>query len=373
MRFVLRILVSLMALAVIISCQQHSETLPIVRIGHAPHDHHSSFYIAAMNPDFFKANGGVYLKERIFRKEYVLYSGERPLAQVLIDSGTGGKELIRQLSEGYFDISFGGFPAMLHFIDQGSSIKIISPVMSQGAGLVVRNDLPINNWSEFVDHVRHRKDPLKIGYKMAVSVQNLIFEQALRETGIPHAREIDDPQAKIILLNLYGAGNLIPALRDGLIDGFVVMQPFIALAEEKRAGKVVSMLSDLPPPGKWKGHPCCALAANVTYLQAHPEITETFLTLLMRATLFLANNPAESASQIGRWLDMPATVEEKSLQTILFTTEFSDSWDRGVGFWVESMMESGMLSGKIKQAYQQNRLEELIYNRELYKRAKANL
>ena len=373
MKYLFQTLFLLTAILASAACQKSSEPLPLLRIGHAPHDHHSALYIAAMNPVYFKEHGGIYLKETVFRKEYTLISGDRPLARVLIDSSTGGKELIRKLSEEYFDISFGGFPAMLYFIDQGSPIKIIAPVMAEGAGLVVRNDLPVNNWAEFVQYVHKQERPLKIGYKIAISVQNLIFEQALRETHIPYATKLDDAQAKIVVLNLHGAKNVIPAITDGLIDGFVIMQPFLALAEEKGAGKIIAMLSDMPPEGKWQGHPCCALAGNENYLRAQPEVTESMLTLLMLASRFINDQPRKSAEQIGCWLDVPTSVEEKSLPSIQFSTDFSDSWSRGVDFWVESMIKSGNLTNKIKEAYQQGNLEELIYNQGLHDSARRAL
>ncbi len=372
-KYILQTLFILTILLVSAACQQSAEPLPLLRIGHAPHDHHSALYIAAMNSDYFKEHGGIFLKETVFRKEYTLIAADRPIARVLIDSSTGGKELVRKLSEEYFDISFGGFPAMLHSIDQDNPIKILAPMMTEGAGLVVRNDLPVSSWTEFVEYVRKLEQPIKIGYKMAVSAQNLIFEQALRDTQIPYAKKLDNTQAKIIVLNLHGSKNLIPALTGGLVDGFVIMQPFLALAEEKGAGKVVAMLRDLPPHGKWQGHPCCALAGNEHYLQAQPEVAEAMLTLLMRATRFINEQPQQSAEQIGRWLDLPTSVEEKSLPTIQFSTDFSESWQRGVDFWVLSMIESGKLNNKVKVTYQQGGFDELISNRELYDRARSAL
>jgi sulfonate transport system substrate-binding protein len=352
-------------------CEKASEPLPLLRIGHAPHDHHSALFVAAMNPDYFKKHGNIYLKETTFQKDYILMSGDRALARVLIDSSTGGKELIRKLSEEYFDISFGGFPAILHFIDQGSPVKILAPMMMSGAGLVVHNDFPANNWPEFVDYIRTRERPVKIGYKTAISVQNLLFEEALQKEKISYGTELTAAQAKIIVTNLHGAKNLIPGLTSGLLDGFVVNQPYLSLAEEQKAGKVIAMMEDMLPHGK--GHPCCALAGNTTYIQKHSEISEALLTLLMRATLFINEQPDKSTGQIAHWLEMPVSVEERSLPTIGFSTEFSESWTQGVEHWVESMINSGRLNKEVKEAYQQGYLEKHIYDLQLYRRAKESL
>lgn len=363
----------LLVTAMLLSCQNSSETLPVLRLGHASHDHHSPFYIAALNPDYFKENGGIYLKEITYQKEYRLVSDSRDIATVIVDSSTGGKELIRKLSEEYFDLSFGGFPAMLHFIDQGSPIKILAPVMAEGAGLLVAKDLPVSNWEEFVTYAQQRSNPLKIGYKTAISVQNIIFEHALQESGVPYATSASDPNAKIIGLNLHGPKNLIPALENGLIDGFVIMQPYLALAEEKGVGKAVTTLSDMPPYGKWKGIPCCALAASDYYAQSQPEVAESMIILLLRANRFITEKPAESAKLVSKWLQLPESVEKNALSTIIFTTDYTETWNTGMDFWTQSMIQSGKLKNKVKEAYEEDRLEQKIYNRNLYDKARGQL
>ncbi len=368
-----QVLLLFFASALLFSCQDGSDKLPVLRLGHAPHDHHSPFYIAALNPNYFKEHGGIYLDEIVYQQEYRLISGNRQLAKVIVDSSTGGKELIRKLSEEYFDLSFGGFPAMLHFIDQGNPIKIVAPVMTEGAGLVMAKRLPVTSWEDFVTYTQQISTPVKIGYKSAVSVQNLIFEHALKASGVPYSTTLSDPQAKVIGINLHGAKHLIPALENDLVDGFVIMQPYLALAEEKGVGRTITMLGDMPPFGKWQGVPCCALAGNDHYVRSYPEVAEAMLILMMRANQFITARPAESAKLIARWLQLPESIEEKSLPTIVFTTDFSERWDEGVDFWTQSMIDSGRLDNKIKAAYEEGRLKEIIYNRDLYDKARGQL
>lgn len=352
-------------------CKGKEKPLPTLRIGHAPHDHHSPLYIAALNPDHFKEHGGIYLKEIIFQLEYELIADGRTIAHVTIDSSTGGSKLIRKLAEDHYDMTFGGFPAMLSYIDQGSSMHIVAPVMGEGAGLVVDNDLPVKNWDEFLAYARKSKKPVRVGYKIATSVQNLIFERALHESGISFSKKLDDTSAEIILVNMYGAKNLIPGLKNELIDGFVIMQPFLALAEESGEGKVVAMLNKLPPENSWEGHPCCALAGNDAYVQSQPKVVEAMVTLLLRASQFINDNPVKSAQYIAQWLDIPSEIEEQSIPTIKFITEFNEEWDQGVDFWVENMVEEGKLQGKVKEAHETGELEKLLYDRDLYDKARG--
>jgi hypothetical protein len=42
-------------------------------------------------------------------------------------------------------------------------------------------------------------------------------------------------------------------------------------------------------------------------------------------------------------------------------------------FWVKNMMEDGKLQGRVKQAYEAGELEKLIYERELYNKARSKM
>ena len=368
-RIVSRCLVLLFWGLVLAGCQPADKPLPLLRIGHAPHDHHAPLYIAAMNPGYFKEHGNLYLKEVVFRKEYQLMNGEQPLARVVIEASTGGGNLIRRLAEEQLDMSLGGVPAMLQFIDQGSPIHILAPMMAEGSGLVVNKTLPAGNWPEFVAHARQRQTPLKIGYKIGISVQNLIFEEALKREGISFSHNEEEPAAKIQLINLSGAQNLLPALENGLIDGFIVNQPQIAQAEEQRVGKTVAMLNELP---QWEGHPCCALAGLDGFVRSQPQATEAMVTLLLRAIAYINQHPAESAAQTARWLEVSPAVEARSIPTIKYLQEFDASWHRGIEVWVQAMISSGALTDKVKKAHETGTLSEQLYDLEVYGKARTN-
>lgn len=348
--------------------------VPTIRIGHAPTDHHAPLYIAALNPDYFKAHGGLYLKQITPRKQYQLMDGDRLLANINISSGAGGEKLVRTLDEGLNDLSFGGVPALLSFIDKGSEIKILSPTMADGSGLVVRPDLPARNWQEFVSLARTGPEPIRIGFKTALSVQVLILEAALRAEQIAYSKDVTAKGgAGIILMNLAEEKNLLPALENGIIDGFVINQPFVAMAEDKGSGRTLARLSELPPKGSWQQTPCCALAGNTRYVAEHPLEVEALLTLLLRANMYLTAHPEESASQVAEWLGVAPSVERLALPTITFTTDYSGDWHHGVDFWIDSMIAAGKLKDRVKKARETNSLPATVYDMKIYARARKNL
>ncbi len=353
--------------AFVLGCQGSGQSLPVLRIGHAPHDHHAALYVAASVPEHFESRYGVFLREVVPRTEYLLTDHGKPVARVVIDSSVGGKELIRRLAQDQFDLAFGGFPAMVEAIDHGGAIRVVAPVMTGGAGLVVRRDSPFADWEGFLAYVRSRERPVRVGYKSAVSVQGLVFERALHRADITHTANPQDTAAQIRLVNLHGPQNLLPALENDLIDGFVVMQPFLALAEEAGTGKVVALLDQIPGDDG-AAFPCCALAAREDYLEREPRAAALMVDLLLHASRYIEDHPAQAAAVVASWLGVSPQVEGKALPTIHFVREFDQAWEEGVRRWVESMVASGLLDGRVRDAWTGDRLEDVVYDARIHRK-----
>jgi NitT/TauT family transport system substrate-binding protein len=345
--------------------------IPDITLGHAPHDHHAALFVAAEEPDYFREHGGIWLEELEPRQRYILRDGDRPLARLAILSGTGGSQLVRKLAERQLDLIFGGVPAAIKAMDQGAPLRILAPLQSEGAGLVLCKDLPAGNWEEFVRLARVAEPPLRIGYKTQGSVQDLIFETALKAEGVPCSRSLTSQDARVVLVDMHGAHNLIPGMRNGVIDGFVVMQPFVAKARVRLGATEVCSLGEMPPEGRWSGYPCCALIErDMEFSTNHPEAAAALVRLLRTAAVYLQEHPQESAELVGAWLGNDPAVERLSLPTIRFLPDFTPEWHHGVDFWVKTLTESGQLNGKIAEAFRNNTLEETLYDLRALDRAR---
>ncbi|HET98462.1 MAG TPA: ABC transporter substrate-binding protein, partial [Desulfurivibrio alkaliphilus] len=294
-------------------CERKAAEPLLIRFGHAPHDHHAALYIAALNPDYFRDNGGVFLRERTFKSDYELIADGRVIARLQIVPDEGGIRLIRRLAEKQVDLAYGGVPAILALIDQGSEVRILLPLMGEGAGLIVDRDLPADSWDTFVEYIQKSPVPVRIGYRIGVSVQNIAFEAALRSAGLSYSRRVDDHAAQVMLLNLHGSDRLFAALKSGLIDGFVINQPLVTMAEVQQVGRLLVNLRDLPPAGSWVGAPCCALAGDESFVRRHPREVAALLSLLKRANDYLNEYPEPSAVQVASWLEIDPEIERKSL------------------------------------------------------------
>lgn len=367
------LMLSLLTSLLLPGCNSEPEVLPLIRLGHAPHDHHAALYIITQLPEYFRQQGGLHLEEIEFKQRYRLIAQGRAIAEIDVQPSTGGGQLIRKLHEKQLDVVLGGVPAMIKQIDAGSDLKMVAPLMSEGAALVMGKDCSATDWSSFVAMAKSSEQPLRIGYKIETSVQNLIFEQALRAEQIPFSREEIIGDAKVIVVNLHGAQNLIPALENDLIDGFVIMQPFAALAEYQQVGKMVAKLCDLPPEQQWAGHPCCAVAANGVVLKRQRELLTKLVTLLLRGNRYLQQHPEDSAVLVARWLEKPVEVERLSLPTIKYLVDFPGTWHRGVDSWVLTMGKQGRLQGTLRSAVQDGTAKELLYDMAIYDRARERV
>ena len=75
--------------------------IPTLRLGYASHDHHSPFYIAALNPDYFRDKGGIYLEEVVPRKEYRLVRDGSVVAREYgIPAIVGVKDALKRIRTG---------------------------------------------------------------------------------------------------------------------------------------------------------------------------------------------------------------------------------------------------------------------------------
>ena len=87
-----------------------------------------------------------------------------------------------------------------------------------------------------------------------------------------------------------GVGNMPQLLESGAVDAAIAWQPFVAVIEEGKIGKVISYSEDLPPEGKWEGHTCCVFGANSNAL-ANPEVAADLTALMILGNEYITANP----------------------------------------------------------------------------------
>ncbi|MBD3267033.1 hypothetical protein GF373_10225, partial [bacterium] len=329
-------------MALLVSCgrqepSEPQENLPLLKVGHVGHDHQLALYVAALEGSQLESKRSVFLKEVKKREIYDLIDHGKPIARLRLIKVGGGSRMPAAMERGEIDLGLGGVAAVAFFIDKGNDFKIVFPLQTDGDMLVMRQDFTADHWESFVQQVKAQPRALKIGYKAPVAVAKLIFERALKAEGVPIAKNPGMEEAKVELVNLQGAGNLIPTLANGAIDGFVVNQPYASMAVDKKVGKIVCDLSTLPPAGKWQKHPCCCVATTKTVLNKHRAIVKSFLNVLCAATASIHANQETAIQHAAAWTKNPLAVEQTSVPTVNYMSYPSPKWMEGMATWAAMM------------------------------------
>lgn len=319
---------------------------PMLKIGHVGHDHHLALYVAALQGPQFQRDYGIWLKEISPREIYDLTVSNQPVARLRLIKVEGGALLPAALCRGEIDLGLGSLTATAKFADNGQHIRIISPLQTGGDRLVMRKGSAITNWATFVAAAKAPGKPIQIGYKAALAVAKVVFEGALKAEGIDYGYDTTQTDARVILVNFASEASPVPLLESGALDGFVMNQPAAALAVHKGAGHGVAELSELPPPGKWRDHPCCCVVAAESTLQARPQAVKAFLKVLLLATQWIQQNQTLAIECASRWTKNELAVEQASVPTVHYVVEPTPSWLKGFSTWAGMMRDMNFFTGR---------------------------
>ncbi|AEH06183.1 hypothetical protein Metok_0190 [Methanothermococcus okinawensis IH1] len=168
----------------------NDNNIPTLRVAYLPTDHHAALFVAAKYPELFKNKYNIYLKEITPKKQYELYENGKKIANIkLIQVSEGGAKIMTLMAQNQVDIGFNGVPPAVFAIDKGTNAKIISALHGEGSAVVVRSDIPVNNWKEFVNWIKeqHKEGKqVKIGHPLPVSIQYVMIKKALEAENITY-------------------------------------------------------------------------------------------------------------------------------------------------------------------------------------------
>ena len=157
-------------------------------------------------------------------------------------------------------------------------------------------------------------------------------------------------------------GQMPMLLATDQIDGYIVWQPFVAVAPESGIGKVAAYTQDLPPDRIWEDHTCCALVTQDAMIEENPELVNVMSGLFIVADEYITKNQDRTAEITAQWLfgggemtfgDVSVNsvdVLKASLPTMKFTTEPSDKWIASNHKFIEAEKDLGYITGPLKDA-----------------------
>ncbi len=321
------------------------QDVPSLKVGYVFTTHHTPLIVAATKGDELKPTG-VYLHPLVPREKYELMADGKKIAVLDFIVNKSGSETATLFAQKHIDVAMASVTAMMAGIDKGTPIKILAPLQTEGMGLVVPKDSSVKGWDDLLALIKTSKVPIKIGYHSPTSAPKIVFEGALKEAGLKVTGNPNDTSAKVLLVDLKGTANMIPALNSKQVDGIVGPSPFPEVAAARGVGTIVVDLRNLPPAGYWHNFPCCVTAAREEIIAKHPKIVGKFIEMIARTNQWCNKNKQEAGVITAKWIGVPEEVGKAS--SLVFLTNFTDGWMRGAGIYMDILNKMGNFTGKLK-------------------------
>ncbi|MDO4641216.1 MAG: ABC transporter substrate-binding protein [Neisseria sp.] len=125
------------------------------------------------------------------------------------------------------------------------------------------------------------------------SIHNVIVQQIIRKAGLTVVEK--NPQAGQVRLTVMPPSDMVPGLASKQIAGFIVAEPFNALAEAKGVGKVLRFSGDI-----WKDHACCLSMMHDHDIQNRPEWVQKVIGALVEAAAWAKTHRVETADLLAK-------------------------------------------------------------------------
>ena len=333
------------ALAVLGAQSLTGAEVPQLKVGYIFTTNHTPLMVAMKLGDKFNA-GGYTLSEVMAKEKYMLRKNGNDIAMLDILVTKSGSETATLFAQGNLDIGLASITAIMDGVDSKSPIKIVAPLILASGGLVVGKNSPVNDWAGFIAAIKSSKTPLNVGYHSPSSSPIIILEEALRSEGIRISYNPMDSKAQVILVDLKGTQNLLPALSSGQVFAAVGPDPFPPNAEVRGAGKGIIQLRDMPPAGKWTHYPCCVVSASDKLIASNPALVQEFVNFIISASRWCNDNQEQASILAAQWIGLSEDVGKLLRST--FLESFTDGWKDGADGFMEVLDQSGHFNGVLK-------------------------
>lgn len=171
------------------------------------------------------------------------------------------------------------------------------------------------------------------------SIHNVVLQHIIRENQLTITEKTPRHNQEVQLV-VMAPSDMVAALAAKTISGFIVAEPFNALAEDKGIGKILRFSADV-----WKDHACCLTLVHDHDINNRPEWIGKVTDALVEAQIWSNENRIATAhllSKQGQHKFMPH--EEHVLREVLAPSK--RNW--------QSYLETGVIKNT---NWQQNRID----------------
>jgi len=129
------------------------------------------------------------------------------------------------------------------------------------------------------------------------SIHNVVVQQLFRDHGLePVSRSANATlAANEVNLLVLAPSDMPPALASKRIAGYIVAEPFNALAEDLKVGRVQRFTGDI-----WRNHACCVVFMHEHDLNNRPEWSQKVVNAIVKAQLWTRDHRAEAAALLSK-------------------------------------------------------------------------
>ena len=145
------------------------------------------------------------------------------------------------------------------------------------------------------------------------SIHNTVLQMMLRDAGLTAITEGDaDASAGEVKLIVMAPPDMPPALANNSIQGYIVADPFNAVAEINDVGKVFRFVPDV-----WLDHACCVVVMHQSDVEEKPNWAQAVVSSVAEAQVYIRENRAEAAQLLSTdgegYLPQPLPAIERAL------------------------------------------------------------
>jgi len=160
------------------------------------------------------------------------------------------------------------------------------------------------------------------------SIHNILLQQILAKNGLSVVSKGREGSigAREVNLVVLAPAEMVSALASKSIAGFIVAEPFNALAETNGVGKVLRFSGDV-----WKNHACCVTFLSERDITTRPEWAQRVTNAIVKAQLWTRSNQIDTArllssSDAHRYTPHALQV----LSKVLTVTDYADYEKTGI-------------------------------------------
>lgn len=143
------------------------------------------------------------------------------------------------------------------------------------------------------------------------SIHNVVLQKILRANNLEPILEGDpSKENRTTKLVVLPPSDMVPALVSKSIAGFIVADPFNALAETTGSGKILRFTGDV-----WRDHACCVTVVSEDFVTSKPEQAQGLVNALATSQLAISQDRKTAAQQLsdGKYLPQPLPAIERAL------------------------------------------------------------